>query len=39
MITVAFAKELAPHGIKVNAANPGYVKTDLNDNQGYRTVA
>ena len=39
MITVAYAKELAAHGIKVNAANPGYVKTDLNDNQGYRTVA
>ena len=38
MITVAFAKELAAHGIKVNAANPGYVATDLNDNQGYRTV-
>ncbi len=39
MITVSFAKELAAHGIKVNAANPGYVATDLNDNQGYRTVA
>ena len=39
MITVAFAKELAPFGIKVDAANPGYVATDLNDNQGYRTVA
>ena len=38
MITVAFAKELAAHGIKVNAANPGYVGTDLNDNQGYRSV-
>ncbi len=38
MITVAFAKELAPHGIKVNAANPGYVRTDLNNHQGYRTV-
>ncbi|HEX7666555.1 MAG TPA: SDR family oxidoreductase [Polyangiaceae bacterium] len=38
MITVAFAKELAAHGIKVNAANPGYVATDLNDNRGYRTV-
>lgn len=38
MITVAFAKELAAHGIKVNAANPGYVATDLNANQGYRTV-
>ena len=39
MITVAFAKELAAHGIKVNAANPGYVATDLNNHQGYRTVA
>jgi NAD(P)-dependent dehydrogenase (short-subunit alcohol dehydrogenase family) len=38
MITVAFAKELAAHGIKVNAANPGYVATDLNANQGYRSV-
>ena len=38
MITASFAKELAPQGIKVNAANPGYVATDLNDNQGYRTV-
>ncbi|HET7538571.1 MAG TPA: SDR family oxidoreductase [Polyangiaceae bacterium] len=38
MITVSFAKELAAHGIKVNAANPGYVATDLNDNQGYRSV-
>jgi NAD(P)-dependent dehydrogenase (short-subunit alcohol dehydrogenase family) len=38
MITVCFAKELAPFGIKVNAANPGYVATDLNEHQGYRTV-
>ena len=38
MISVAFAKELAAQGIKVNAANPGYVATDLNNNQGYRTV-
>lgn len=38
MVTVAFAKELAAHGIKVNAANPGYVATDLNNNQGYRSV-
>jgi NAD(P)-dependent dehydrogenase (short-subunit alcohol dehydrogenase family) len=38
MITVSFAKELAAYGIKVNAANPGYVATDLNDNQGYRSV-
>jgi NAD(P)-dependent dehydrogenase (short-subunit alcohol dehydrogenase family) len=38
MITVSFAKELLPHGIKVNAADPGYVDTDLNNHQGYRTV-
>ncbi|RYE86210.1 MAG: SDR family oxidoreductase, partial [Myxococcales bacterium] len=38
MITVLFARELAAHGIKVNAANPGYVSTDLNDHQGHRTV-
>ena len=38
MITVAFAKELAVDGIKVNAANPGYVATDLNGHQGYRAV-
>lgn len=38
MITVSFAKELAVYGIKVNAANPGYVATDLNNHQGYRTV-
>jgi len=38
MITVSFAKELAAHGIKVNAANPGYVATDLNGHQGYRSV-
>ena len=38
MISVSFAKELLAHGIKVNAANPGYVATDLNNNQGYRSV-
>jgi NAD(P)-dependent dehydrogenase (short-subunit alcohol dehydrogenase family) len=38
MITVSFAKELASYGIKVNAANPGYVATDLNNHQGYRSV-
>lgn len=38
MITVAFAKELMARGIKVNAANPGYVATDLNGHQGYRSV-
>jgi len=38
MITVSFAKELSASGIKVNAANPGYVATDLNNHQGYRSV-
>lgn len=37
-ITVAFAKEFAPRGIKVNAAAPGYTATDLNDHKGHRTV-
>ncbi|MBZ9740084.1 MULTISPECIES: SDR family oxidoreductase [unclassified Mesorhizobium] len=37
-ITVAFARELAPRGIKVNAAAPGYTATDLNGGKGYRTV-
>ncbi len=38
-ITLAFAKELAPLGFKVNAADPGYTATDLNGHTGYRTVA
>jgi len=37
-ITVAFARELAPRGIKVNAAAPGYTATDLNGHRGHRTV-
>jgi NAD(P)-dependent dehydrogenase (short-subunit alcohol dehydrogenase family) len=37
-ITVAFAKELASRGVKVNAASPGYTATDLNEHRGARTV-
>jgi NAD(P)-dependent dehydrogenase (short-subunit alcohol dehydrogenase family) len=37
-VTVAFAKELEPLGIKVNAACPGYVSTDMNGHTGTRTV-
>lgn len=38
-VTIMFAKELADTPIKVNAAIPGYVSTDLNDNTGYITAA
>jgi NAD(P)-dependent dehydrogenase (short-subunit alcohol dehydrogenase family) len=34
-VTVSFAKELAPFGIKVNVAEPGHVRTDLNKNTGF----
>lgn len=34
-VTVAFAKELEPFGIKVNVVEPGHVKTDLNNNTGF----
>jgi NAD(P)-dependent dehydrogenase (short-subunit alcohol dehydrogenase family) len=37
-ITVAFAADLELAGIKVNAADPGFTKTDLNNNQGTATV-
>ena len=37
MVTVLYAKELGEHGIKVNAANPGYCATDLNGHSGFRT--
>jgi len=37
-LTVQFANELRSTPIKVNAADPGYVATDLNDHRGYRTV-
>jgi NAD(P)-dependent dehydrogenase (short-subunit alcohol dehydrogenase family) len=36
-ITIEYAKELRGTSIKVNAADPGYVATDLNRHQGYKT--
>ena len=38
MLTVIFAAELKDTPIKVNAADPGYTATDLNQNSGPRTV-
>jgi NAD(P)-dependent dehydrogenase (short-subunit alcohol dehydrogenase family) len=38
-ITVAYAHALREQGCKVNAADPGYVSTDLNGHRGYRTAA
>jgi NAD(P)-dependent dehydrogenase (short-subunit alcohol dehydrogenase family) len=39
MITAMYARELRDTPIKVNAANPGYTKTDLNRNSGFRSVS
>ncbi len=36
-VTVSFAKEFEPFGIKVNAVEPGHVRTDLNGNSGFLT--
>jgi NAD(P)-dependent dehydrogenase (short-subunit alcohol dehydrogenase family) len=38
MMTVQFANELKNAGIKVNAANPGFTATDMNQHRGVRTV-
>lgn len=38
MLTVHLAYEVRETKIKVNSANPGYTKTDLNDNQGTQPV-
>jgi NAD(P)-dependent dehydrogenase (short-subunit alcohol dehydrogenase family) len=38
-VTLAYAKELRATAIKVNAANPGFVATDLNQHRGARTPA
>jgi NAD(P)-dependent dehydrogenase (short-subunit alcohol dehydrogenase family) len=36
-VTVAYAKELRDTGIKINAADPGFTATDLNNHRGTRT--
>jgi NAD(P)-dependent dehydrogenase (short-subunit alcohol dehydrogenase family) len=38
MLTIHLAYELRGTKIKVNSANPGYTKTDLNDNKGTQPV-
>jgi NAD(P)-dependent dehydrogenase (short-subunit alcohol dehydrogenase family) len=38
MMTLHFARELRGAGIKVNAANPGYTATDMNQHRGIKTV-
>ena len=38
MVTAMYAKELWGTAVKVNAANPGYCATDLNDHRGFRTA-
>lgn len=38
MLTVIFAAELKDARVKVNAADPGYTATDLNQHSGPRTV-
>ncbi|HEX6683495.1 MAG TPA: SDR family oxidoreductase [Candidatus Limnocylindrales bacterium] len=37
-LTLLYARALKSDGILVNAANPGYVATDLNDHRGVLTV-
>jgi NAD(P)-dependent dehydrogenase (short-subunit alcohol dehydrogenase family) len=37
MITASYAKELWDTSIKVNAVDPGWVKTDINHNEGIKT--
>ncbi|CAL9448233.1 3-oxoacyl-[acyl-carrier-protein] reductase FabG [Actinosynnema sp. ALI-1.44] len=38
-LTVQYANELRKDGILVNAADPGYVDTDINDHTGFLTPA
>ncbi len=39
MLTSSWAKELKDTTVKINAMTPGYTKTDLNHNQGWRDPA
>lgn len=39
MLTNSYAKEFKDGPVKVNAMTPGYTKTDLNHNQGWRDPA
>ncbi|WP_307781575.1 SDR family NAD(P)-dependent oxidoreductase [Virgisporangium ochraceum] len=38
-LTIAYAADLREAGIAVNAADPGYCATDLNNHTGTRTAA
>ncbi|MFF1740718.1 SDR family NAD(P)-dependent oxidoreductase [Streptomyces mirabilis] len=38
-LTVQYANELRKNGILINAADPGYVNTEINNHNGYLTVA
>jgi len=38
-LTIQFANELATTRVKINAADPGYVRTDMTRNDGSRTPA
>ncbi|MGW7041407.1 SDR family oxidoreductase [Streptomyces avermitilis] len=38
-LTVQYANELRKNGILINAADPGYVDTEINNHSGYLTVA
>jgi NAD(P)-dependent dehydrogenase (short-subunit alcohol dehydrogenase family) len=38
MFTVLLANELRDTNIKVNAADPGYTATDINNNSGPQTI-
>jgi NAD(P)-dependent dehydrogenase (short-subunit alcohol dehydrogenase family) len=39
MLTVSYSKEFKDGPLKINAMTPGYTKTDLNHNQGWRDPA